>query len=36
MQIDSCDKVAVIELCSDQGSDNAGHMHAEADKQEND
>ena len=34
--IDSHDKVSAIELRSDQGSDNAGRMHAEADEQEND
>ena len=34
--IDSHDKVAAIKLHSDRGSDNAGHMHAEADEQEND
>ena len=34
--IDRHDKVAAIKLHSDRGSDNAGHMHAEADEQEND
>ena len=34
--IDSHDKVSAIELRSDQGSDNAGRMNAEADEQEND